>query len=66
LTTKTENLNPVQLSQVNDTDAVLPAENGVGKKVFVEPEVTFPVDVLEATTFFQLTDSGAVPPTPVP
>jgi hypothetical protein len=66
LNTKTENLNPLQLSQVNDVDAVRPSANGAGKKVFVEPEVTFPVDVLEATTFFQLTDSGVVPPTPTP
>ena len=29
------------------------------KKVFVEPELSSPVDVLEATTFFQFTDSGA-------
>ena len=28
------------------------------KKQFVEPEVTFPVDVLEATTFFLVTDSS--------
>ena len=28
------------------------------RKVFVEPEVSFPVDVLEATTFFQNADSG--------
>jgi len=28
------------------------------RQAFVEPEVSFPVDVLEATTFFQLTDSG--------
>ena len=28
------------------------------KKVFVEPEVSFPVDVLEATTFFQTAESG--------
>lgn len=28
------------------------------RKAFVEPEVSFPIDVLEATTFFQLTDSG--------
>jgi hypothetical protein len=66
LITKTENLNPVQLSRVNDMDEAGPNENGASKKVFVEPEVTFPVDVLEATTFFQLTDSGVVPPAPVP
>jgi hypothetical protein len=29
------------------------------KKTFVEPDISVPVDVLEATTFFQLTDSGA-------
>jgi hypothetical protein len=31
----------------------------LGKRKFVEPEISQPVDVLEATTFFQLTDSGA-------
>ena len=29
------------------------------KKAFVTPEITVPVDVLEATTFFQAVDSGA-------
>jgi len=29
------------------------------KKQFVEPEVSTPVDVLEATTFFQVASSGA-------
>ena len=28
------------------------------KKAFVAPEITFPVDVLDATTFFQAVDSG--------
>ena len=28
------------------------------KKRFVEPEMSLPVDVLEATTFFQAVDSG--------
>ena len=28
------------------------------KKAFVTPEITFPVDVLEATTFFQSVESG--------
>ena len=32
---------------------------GSGKKLFVEPEISPPVDVLEATTFFQIVDSGA-------
>ena len=56
MSTKTENLIPVQLSQVEDVDGV--RETVASKKEFVEPEVSFPVDVLEATTFFQLTDSG--------
>ena len=30
-----------------------------GKRKFVEPEISQPVDVLEATTFFQALDSGA-------
>jgi len=29
------------------------------RKKFVPPEITVPVDVLEATTFFQAVDSGA-------
>ena len=29
------------------------------KKKFVVPQISVPVDVLEATTFFQLTESGA-------
>ena len=28
------------------------------KREFVEPEISQPVDVLEATTFFQAVDSG--------
>jgi hypothetical protein len=30
-----------------------------GKKLFVEPEISVPVDVLEATTFFQIATSGS-------
>jgi hypothetical protein len=59
LISKTENLIPVQLSQVNEVENVRAAEPAACKKTFVEPEVSFPIDVLEATTFFQLTDSGA-------
>lgn len=54
-----ENLFPVQVSMVNEPETSLPAAVYADKKVFVEPEVSFPVDVLEATTFFQLTDSGS-------
>lgn len=57
--TKTENLIPVQLSQVNEVETAQTAVASTDRKTFVEPEVSFPIDVLEATTFFQLTDSGA-------
>lgn len=58
MSTKTENLIPVQVSRVEDE------VNSTGgavtsKKAFVEPEVSFPIDVLESTTFFQFTESGA-------
>lgn len=36
------------------------------KKVFVEPAISVPVDVLEATTFFQVSTSGGTNPTPTP
>lgn len=36
-----------------------PTAATAAKKDFVIPEISVPVDVLEATTFFQLTDSGS-------
>jgi len=33
-------------------------EGNEGKKAFVEPAISVPVDVLEATTFFQFAESG--------
>ena len=59
MSVKTENLIPVQLSRVNETEAILQEGAELSKKTFVEPEVSFPVDVLESTTFFQFTESGA-------
>ena len=35
------------------------AEGSEVKKAFVEPAISVPVDVLEATTFFQAATSGA-------
>jgi hypothetical protein len=35
------------------------AEITDSKKAFVEPAISAPVDVLEATTFFQVSTSGA-------
>ncbi len=44
------------------TDHVELEENlqsiSTSKKEFVEPKLSVPVDVLEATTFFQATDTG--------
>ena len=59
MTTKTENLIPEQLTEVKEFEAGESSGNATGKKAFVEPVVSFPIDVLEATTFFQVTDSGA-------
>lgn len=36
------------------------AGSKANRKKFVPPEISVPVDVLEATTFFQLTDSGVI------
>jgi len=49
-----QNEPPVQ----DQTDESLVAEPTVKRK-FLEPEISQPVDVLEATTFFQAVDSGA-------
>ena len=58
---KTEILGPSQLSEAEGQEAAPPKAPGP-KKPFVEPEVSFPIDVLEATTFFQGTDSGIATP----
>jgi hypothetical protein len=59
LSTKPDKLNPARLSQVEEHEPE--GDAAVLKKPFVEPEVSFPVDVLEATTFFQEADSGGTP-----
>jgi hypothetical protein len=59
LSTKPDKQNPASLSPVEEHDGE--GEAAVPKKPFVEPEVSFPVDVLEATTFFQEADSGVTP-----
>ena len=54
-----------QNETINEEVAGLHSGNGVSregseiKKVFVEPAISVPVDVLEATTFFQAATSGA-------
>jgi hypothetical protein len=44
---------------VNATETKVTENGSAEKKQFVEPEITVPVDVLEATTFFQSASSGA-------
>jgi hypothetical protein len=48
---------------IKDENSGLKNANGAGeinnKKPFVEPAISVPVDVLEATTFFQSATSGA-------
>jgi len=51
------------LSKQNESNneelaGVQSAEHSEGKKAFVEPAISVPVDVLEATTFFQASTSG--------
>jgi hypothetical protein len=45
---------------LTSTDVVAsPEQITTPKKQFIEPEISTPVDVLEATTFFQPVSSGA-------
>lgn len=62
MSSKTENLIPVQISRVDETGDTQTDGADLSKKTFVEPEVSFPVDVLETTTFFQFTESGVTNP----
>lgn len=53
-----------QNETINEEIAGLHNDKGVSgggeiKKAFVEPTISVPVDVLEATTFFQTASSGA-------
>ena len=45
-----------ELGGLNNVDS---GEGIEGKKACVEPTISVPVDVLEATTFFQAATSGA-------
>lgn len=44
------------------TGSAVTGECNEGKKPFVEPAISVPVDVLEATTFFQAATSGPTSP----
>lgn len=47
------------IADSNETKSATTELTQSGKKGFVEPEITVPVDILEATTFFQTASSGA-------
>jgi hypothetical protein len=51
--------NPQSGSLVNNETTENQTTLPSSKRKFVEPEISQPVDVLEATTFFQVADSGA-------
>jgi hypothetical protein len=59
LTNKAEAKNVNGIAESNETKAATTELKPSGKKGFVEPEITVPVDILEATTFFQTASSGA-------
>jgi len=46
--------------QICDNQSETDEGSKANRKKFVPPEISVPVDVLEATTFFQLTDSGVI------
>jgi len=59
LTNKLEVTNVNGIAESNETKVATTELTQSGKKRFVEPEITVPVDILEATTFFQTASSGA-------
>jgi hypothetical protein len=58
----TENLIPVQFPEVKEVDEKTDASEATLRRAFVEPEVSFPIDVLESTTYFQFVESGVSNP----
>jgi hypothetical protein len=58
LSSKSPILNTEQLAGMSEQVGDASPAAQAAKKQFVEPEVSFPVDVLEATTFFLITDSS--------
>lgn len=49
--------NPEQINARPELEKDAPSV-ATPKKEFIEPKLSVPVDVLEATTFFQATDTG--------
>lgn len=55
-------MTPENLTAQTDADRALHEAAEAGRRSFVEPEISVPVDVLEATTFFQGVTSGITLP----
>jgi hypothetical protein len=53
---------PEQFVAQKDSEGAAEGPAETVKKSFVEPEISAPVDVLEATTFFMSTTSGPSAP----
>lgn len=58
MSSKSPILNNGQSAGLTEQGGDAPPAAPQARKQFVEPEVSFPVDVLEATTFFIVTDSS--------
>lgn len=55
-------MTPENLAAQPDTNRTAAEAAEAGRRSFVEPEISVPVDVLEATTFFQGLTSGVTLP----
>lgn len=53
--------NTGNLDELNDHESGSPETSNPGKKKFIEPELSAPISVAEATKFFQGTTSGGNP-----
>lgn len=49
------------LAELNDRNSISSDTSTTAKKKFVEPELSAPISVAEATKFFQGTTSGGLP-----
>lgn len=58
MTNKTDVTNVQALADASEPESGVSETSDSGKMKFVEPELSPPVPVLEATTFFQNTTSG--------
>jgi hypothetical protein len=55
-----EDKNPASRSQSNPDESDVKRRSAIAKRPFVEPSISQPIDVLEATTFFQAGGTGGI------